>query len=178
MGSSGVLEKDLNLAIARKLQYFLEQSGTQVLVTRSDDNGIYDISGNIKSKKNSDMKNREKIIKDSDADAFVSIHMNQFPQEQYSGPQVFYSANHKGSQRLAKNVQDSMVQALMPTMVREVKKADGNIYLLKHATIPAVLVECGFLSNETEQKKLLDEQYQKQIAWSIYCGIIKYFDEG
>lgn len=178
MGSSGVLEKDLNLAIAKKLQYFLEQGGTEVLVTRSDDNGIYDTSGNIKSKKNSDMKNREKIIKESGADAFVSIHMNQFPQEKYSGPQVFYSTNHPDSEPLAKHVQDSMVQALAPSMVREVKKADGNIYLLKQTKIPAILVECGFLSNEAEQKKLLDEQYQKQIAWSIYCGIIKYFDEG
>ncbi len=178
MGSAGVQEKDLNLAIAKKLQYFLEQGGTGVLVTRSDDNGIYDISGNIKSKKNSDMKNREKIIKESKADAFISIHMNKFPQGQYSGPQVFYSGNHKGSEQLAKHVQESMVEALNPPMIREVKKADSNIYLLKNAKLPAILVECGFLSNESEQKKLLDEQYQKQIAWAIYCGVIKYFNEG
>lgn len=102
MGSAGVLEKDLNLAIAQKLQQFLEQGGTNVIVTRSDDNGIYDVSGNIRSKKNSDLKNREKLMKESSADAFVSVHMNKFPDGQYSGPQVFFSGNNEKSEGLAK----------------------------------------------------------------------------
>ena len=177
MGSSGVLEKDLNLLIAKHLQQFLEQGGTNVVVTRSDDNGIYDLSGNIKSKKNSDMKNREKMMREANADAFVSIHMNKFPDGKYSGPQVFYSKNKKESEQLARCVQESMIEALTPPSVREIKKADSNIYLLKHATLPAILVECGFLSNDIEQKKLLDTQYQRQIAWAIYCGLIKYFNE-
>lgn len=177
MGSAGVLEKDLNLAIAQKLQQFLEQGGTNVIVTRSDDNGIYDVSGNIRSKKNSDLKNREKLMKESSADAFVSVHMNKFPDGQYSGPQVFFSGNNEKSEGLAKQVQSALIGALAPPSSRDVKKADGSIYLLKQAKLPAILVECGFLSNEEEQKKLLDDSYQKQVAWAIYCGILKYFNE-
>ncbi len=177
MGSAGVLEKDLNLAIAQKLQQFLEQGGTSVILTRSDDNGIYDVSGNIRSKKNSDLKNREKLMRNSYADAFVSIHMNKFPDGQYSGPQVFFSGNNDKSEGLAKQVQASLIEALAPPSARDVKKADGSIYLLKHAKLPAILVECGFLSNEAEQKKLLDDSYQKQVAWAIYCGIIRFLSE-
>ena len=177
MGSAGVLEKDLNLAIAQKLQQFLEQGGTNVIVTRSDDNGIYDVSGNIRSKKNSDLKNREKLMKESSADAFVSVHMNKFPDGQYSGPQVFFSGNNEKSEGLAKQVQSALIEALAPPSSRDVKKADGSIYLLKQAKLPAILVECGFLSNEEEQKKLLDDSYQTQVAWAIYCGILKYFNE-
>ena len=177
MGSAGVLEKDLNLSIALKLQQFLEQGGTSVILTRSDDNGIYDVSGSIRNKKNSDLKNREKLIKESGANAFVSIHMNKFPDGQYSGPQVFFSGNNEKSEGLAKQVQASLIEALAPPSSREIKKADGSIYLLKQAKLPAILVECGFLSNEAEQKKLLDESYQKQVAWAIYCGIIQYFNE-
>ncbi len=177
MGSGGILEKDLNLAVAGHLQHFLEQGGTHVIVTRADDNGIYDTTGSIRSKKNSDLKNREKLIAESNADAFVSIHMNKFPDGKYSGPQVFYSKNHPGSEALAKSVQSCLTESLHPPMVREVKQADGSIYLLNTASIPAILVECGFLSNEAEEKKLMDETYQKQIAWAIYCGMINYFNE-
>ncbi|MBQ3118657.1 MAG: N-acetylmuramoyl-L-alanine amidase [Clostridia bacterium] len=177
VGQSGVLEKDLNLAVAKALQNFLEAGGTQVILTRSDDNGIYDVSGSIKSKKVSDIKNREKLMQESDADAFISIHMNKFPQKQYSGPQVFYSVNHDDSKKLAECVQHNMIAALSPVSEREIKEAYDSIYLLKNAAIPAILIECGFLSNDLEEKKLLDENYQKQVAWSIYCGIIQYFDD-
>lgn len=177
MGINGVLEKDLNLAVAKKLQQFFEQGGTSVILTRSDDNGIYDVSGSVRNKKNSDLKNREKLMRSSGADAFVSIHMNKFPDGKYSGPQVFYSGNNQKSEFLAKNVQDGLIEALAPSSARAVKKADGSIYLLKQAKLPAILVECGFLSNEAELQKLQDEAYQKQIAWAIYCGIIKYFNE-
>lgn len=177
VGQSGVLEKDLNLAVAQALQKFLEAGGTQVIVTRSDDNGIYDVSGSIKSKKVSDIKNREKLMQESDADAFISIHMNKFPEEKYSGPQVFYSTNDDSSKNLAECVQKNLITVLAPKSEREVKEAYDSIYLLKNATIPAVLIECGFLSNHSEEKKLLDENYQKQIAWAIYCGVVQYFDE-
>ena len=177
VGSSGVLEKDLNLSVAISLQKFFESNGTQVLLTRSDDNGIYDVSGSIKNKKVSDIKNREEFIKNSDAEAFISIHMNKFSDSVYSGPQVFYSANNKNSELLAKCIQKSMIAALNPQNKREVKKADSSIYLLDKAQIPAVLVECGFLSNAEEERLLKDEKYQRQLAWSVYCGIIEYFNE-
>ncbi len=177
VGNSGVLEKDLNLSVAMTLQKFFESNGTQVLLTRSDDNGIYDVSGSIKNKKVSDIKNREEFIKNSDAQVFISIHMNKFSDSKYSGPQVFYSGNNKNSELLAKCIQKSMIAALNPQNKREVKKADSSIYLLDKAQIPAVLVECGFLSNAEEERLLKDESYQRQLAWSVYCGIIEYFNE-
>jgi len=177
VGSNGVLEKDLNLAISLKLQTFLEQSGVAVILTRSDDNGIYSVSESIRNKKYSDMKNREKLIKSSNADAFVSIHMNKFTDEQYSGPQVFFSKNRPESEQLARLVQDNLNACVSPPSPRDIKKADSNIYLLKTAELPAGLVECGFLSNKAEQEKLLNENYQKQIAWAIYCGMIQYFND-
>lgn len=177
VGSTGVLEKDLNLSVARYLQKFFESNGTNVLLTRSDDNGIYDVEGSIKNKKVSDIKNREKLVLESDADLFISIHMNKFPESKYNGPQVFYSANDKNSELLAKCIQQSMIAALNPENKREIKKADGSIYLLKNIKLPAVLVECGFLSNSIEEQKLIDVSYQRQLAWSMYCGIIEYFNE-
>ena len=177
VGDTGVLEKDLNLAVAKVLQKFFESNGTQVLLTRSDDNGIYDIDGSIKSKKISDIKNREEFIKASDAELFISIHMNKFGQKEYSGPQVFFSRNNEKSELLAKCIQKSMLAALNPENRREIKKADDGIYLLKTAQIPAVLVECGFLSNSKEEQMLKDEKYQRQLAWSMYCGVIEYFNE-
>lgn len=177
VGQSGVLEKDLNLAVAKVLQKFLEAGGTQVILTRSDDNGIYDVSGSIKNKKVSDIKNREKLMRETEADGFISIHMNKFSQSQYSGPQVFYSVNDEESKILAECVQHNLITVLSPVSERETKEAYDSIYLLKNATVPAILVECGFLSNAQEEKKLTDENYQKQIAWAIYCGIIQYFDE-
>ena len=177
VGSTGILEKDLNLSVAKMLQKFFESNGTRVLLTRSDDNGIYDVSGSIKNKKVSDIKNREEFIKEANAELFISVHMNKFPEEKYSGPQVFYSANNEKSELLAKCIQESMIAALNPEKKREIKKADENIYLLKKTQIPAVLVECGFLSNPQEEQKLKDEKYQRQLAWSMYCGIIEYFNE-
>lgn len=177
VGNSGVLEKDLNLSVATMLQKFFESSGTQVLLTRSDDNGIYDISGSIKNKKVSDIKNREEFIKNSDAQIFISIHMNKFSDSAYSGPQVFYSMNNEKSEVLANCIQKSMIAALNPKSKREIKSADSSIYLLSHTDIPAVLVECGFLSNAEEEKMLQDEKYQRQLAWSVYCGVIDYFNE-
>ena len=177
VGESGVLEKDLNLSVAMSLQKFFESGGTQVLLTRSDDNGIYDVSGSIKNKKVSDIKNREEFIKSVNADAFISIHMNKFPEKKYSGPQVFYSGNNEKSKSLAECIQKSMISALNPQSKREIKQADSSIYLLKHTEIPAVLVECGFLSNPEEENKLKDKNYQRQLAWSVYCGIVEYFNE-
>ena len=178
VGNSGVLEKDLNLAISRFLQGYLEQSGAEVVVTRPDDNGIYEPdSKTIRQKKRSDLANREKIIKQSDADLFVSIHMNKFSDAKYSGTQVFYSANHSESKPLAEALQKSLISILEPASEREIKKAGKDIYLLSKTEIPGVLVECGFLSNDREEKLLIKEAYQKKTAWAIYCGIVSYLAE-
>lgn len=174
----GTLEKDLNLKITQYLQGFLEQSGTAVLMTRADDNGIFDEGiKNIKQKKRSDIKNREKLMNGESADIFVSIHINKFSEKKYSGPQVFYSANNEKSKVLAELIQSRMNELLLPQKKRETKKAENNIYLLKKAKLPAVLIECGFISNPSELEKLKSEEYQKSVAWAIYGGICDYFSE-
>lgn len=175
VGKTGSKEQELNLKIAKILQGFLEQCGMEVVMTRADEQGIYDSEGTIRNKKRSDMKNREKLMNDSEADMFLSIHMNKFTDSKYSGPQVFYSSNKDESKELAQILQEELIAVLNPSSQREIKKATNDIYLLKKAKIPAVLVECGFLSNAEEEKKLKDEEYQKEIAWAIYCSIIKYF---
>lgn len=175
--ADGTLEKDLNLKISSYLQSFLEQSGSHVLLTRADDNGIFDENAKkIKQMKRSDIKNRENLMNKSDADIFVSIHMNKFPESKYSGPQVFHAKSEE-SKLLAQCVQDKMTELLSPPSVREIKQAGSEIYLLKKAQIPAILVECGFLSNPEELSLLKNEEYQKQVAWSVYCGICDYFSK-
>ncbi|MBR5157011.1 MAG: N-acetylmuramoyl-L-alanine amidase CwlD [Clostridia bacterium] len=175
VGKTGVKEQELNLKIAKILQGFLEQCGMEVVMTRADEQGIYDSDGTIRNKKRSDMSNREKLMNDSDADVFLSIHMNKFTDSKYSGPQVFYSSNKEESKELAQILQEELIAVLNPESQREIKKATNDIYLLKKAKVPAVLVECGFLSNAKEEEKLKDEEYQKEVAWAIYCSIIKYF---
>ena len=174
VGKTGVKEQELNLKIAKILQGFLEQCGMEVVMTRADEQGIYDSDGTIRQKKRSDMTNREKLMNNSGADMFLSIHMNKFTDSKYSGPQVFYSPDDE-SKELAQILQDELIAVLHPESQREIKKATNDIYLLKKAQIPAALIECGFLSNDDEEEKLKDDEYQKKIAWAIYCGIIKYF---
>ncbi len=177
-GLGGILEKDLNLNIVHFLQAYLEQSGMEVWLTRSDDEGIYDAgSRTIRQKKRSDLHNRQTIMNTSDADLFVSIHMNKFEDPKYSGPQVFYSGQQKESKELADCLQHALISVLKPVSERTVKKAGKDIYLLSHAEIPAVLIECGFLSNAEEAALLQTEEYQKKVAWAIYCGLVQYFAE-
>lgn len=174
--TKGVLEKDINLNITRFLQGYLEQSGIEVFLTRADDKGIYDEnSKTIREKKRSDLQNRKMIMNESEADLFVSIHLNKFTEAKYSGPQVFYGTQNPASKELAESVQQSMISVLVPPSERSVKQAGKEIYLLSQAKIPSVLIECGFLSNEKEAELLQTEDYQKRVAWSVYCGLLQYF---
>lgn len=176
VGQSGCVEKDINLAISLNLEQMLKASGFDVVMTRSSDISIYDDgSETIREKKVSDLHNRLKIIEKQKNCIFVSIHQNKFTSSQYSGAQVFYSANNPLSEGMAKDVQGSIVSMLQPDNKREVKPADSSIYLLWNTRVPAVLIECGFLSNAQESQKLCSTEYQRQMAFSIYCGILKYW---
>ena len=175
--SNGTTEAETNLKIALKLQNLLEQSGCTVILTRSDENAIYDIdSKTLKQKKISDIKNRVKIGNESSADIFVSIHLNKIPQQQYDGWQTFYNANSSEGQKLATLIQNNLNDAIQKENNRVAKSID-NIYIVKHVEIPITIVECGFLSNPEEEKKLLQDDYQNKLAWGIYNGIIDYFYE-
>jgi N-acetylmuramoyl-L-alanine amidase len=173
--SNGTTEAETNLKIALKLQNLLEQSGTTVILTRSDENAIYDIDAKtLKQKKISDIHNRVKIGNESSADLFVSIHLNKIPQQQYDGWQTFYKAGSNEGKKLAESIQNNLNEAIQKENNRIAKTID-NIYIIKHVEIPITIVECGFLSNPTEEKKLLEDDYQNRLAWGIYNGIIDYF---
>lgn len=175
--SNGTTEAETNLKIALKLQNLLEQSGSTVLLTRSDENAIYDIDAKtLKQKKISDIHNRVKIGNESSADIFVSIHLNKIPQQQYDGWQTFYKSGNSNGQKLAVSIQNNLNEAIQKENKREAKTID-NIYIIKKIEIPTTIVECGFLSNPEEEKLLLQDDYQNKLAWGIYNGIIDYFYE-
>ena len=173
--SNGTTEAETNLKIALKLQNLLEQSGSSVVLTRSDENAIYDIDAKtLRQKKISDIHNRVKIGNESSADIFVSIHLNKIPQQQYDGWQTFYKDGNENGQKLAVSIQNNLNKAIQKENNRVAKTID-TIYIIKHVEIPIAIVECGFLSNPEEEKLLLQDEYQNKLAWGIYNGIIDYF---
>lgn len=158
-----------------KVQNLLEQAGSTVILTRSDENGIYDMDKTtLRQKKVSDIKNRVKIGNESSADIFVSIHLNKIPQQQYWGWQTFFKKNNEDSKRLAQALQQGLNQTIQKENKRESLKIE-NIYIIEHVEIPTAIVECGFLSNPEEKNLLQQEEYQDKLAWGIYVGIMDYF---
>lgn len=173
----GTTEAETNLKIALKLQNLLETSGSTVILTRSDENSIYDLdSKTLKQKKISDIHNRVKIGNESSADIYVSIHLNKIPQQQYWGWQCFYKNGDEKSIKLAKQIQENLNDAIQKDNKRVAMKLD-TVYIMKHVEIPISIVECGFLSNPEEEKQLLEDEYQNKLAWGIYNGITDYFYE-
>ena len=174
--SNGTTEAQINLKIALKLQTLLEQSGCTVILTRSDENEIYDAgSDTIREKKVSDLNNRVKIGNESSADIFVSIHLNKISQQQYSGWQTFYKKNNEDSKNLAIAIQNNLNDAMQKENKRQPAQLN-TIYLMKYVEIPITTVECGFLSNPEEEQLLQTDEYQDKLAWGIYNGIADYFN--
>lgn len=173
---NGLTEAGINLKIALKVQKLLEVSNCTVILTRSDENGIYDIdSKTLREMKVSDMKNRVKIGNSSDSDIFVSIHLNKIPQNQYYGWQTFYKKNSEEGKKLSNYIQENLNQSIQIENKRVPQTISGK-YIIENLEIPTVIVECGFLSNPTEANLLTQNDYQDKIAWGIYCGIMDYFD--
>jgi len=175
VGFNGTLEKDLNLEIAQKTGEMLQKCGAIVIYTRETDATISDSTDDtIRNIKKNDMHKRVNIRDSSDADLFVSIHMNKFPDPKYKGAQVFYS-NTEESKKLANCIQVSFKDVVDETNNRNIKNAGSKIYILNGAKIPSVLIECGFISNPEEEKNLQTAQYQEKISYAICSGIIKFF---
>lgn len=175
IGKDGTLEKDLNLEIALKLSDMLEASGINVVMTRTEDIMLYDRNVDYKGRKKMlDLLSRLKTGENTENSIFVSIHMNSFPQEKYSGLQVYYSDNNPSSVILAEVIQSMAKTYLQNDNERRVKASSGNIYILDRITRPAVLVECGFISNTEECKLLGDDEYQQKLALVIFTSITKY----
>ena len=162
----GTEEKTVNLEIAKLLQGYLEQSGADVGMTRIEDEALA-------RTKNGDMKERVKL--GGNCDVFVSIHQNSYPSPNVHGAQVFYYKESEEGKKLAELVQKRIKEYADADNTREAKP-NSSYYILKKAGTPSIIVECGFLSNPEENKKLNDPDYQKQIARAVYMGIIDYFN--
>ena len=172
-----ITEAGINLDIVLKVQSLLEQAGATVILTRSDENGIYDVDAKtIREKKISDLKNRVKIGNESEADIFVSIHLNKIPQNEYWGWQTFFKNDNEKSQKLAKSIQQGLNETIQKENKRESLKIE-NKYIIENVEIPTAIVECGFLSNNEERELLQTDEYQDKLAWGIYVGIMEYFLE-
>ncbi len=175
VGVSGVLEKDLNLEITVMLGEMLTAAGVPVVYTRTEDRLLYTEAENIKGKRKIyDLYNRLSIARETENAILVSIHMNKFSEEKYSGFQAYYSPHDERSRILAECVRMRVKNDLQPGNRRPLKAADDNIYLLNRADFPAVLLECGFLSNYAECEKLSTEDYKRQLSFSMFCGIMEY----
>ncbi len=175
--SNGISEAEINLKIAQKVQSLIESSGGNVILTRSDENAIYDLDKKtLKEKKISDIKNRVKIGNESSADAFISIHLNKIPQSEYWGWQTFYKNGNDESKNLALSIQNGLNESIEKENKRVPLKIE-NVYIIENVEIPTAIVECGFLSNVEEEQLLQQEEYQDKLAWGIYMGIMNYFLE-
>lgn len=174
-GKNGIIEKDLNLEIAFLLRDMLRASGINVIMTRTEDVLLYDRNADYMGhKKSLDLRARLDIAKSVPNSIFISIHMNAFPSEKYSGLQVWYSRNNGESKLLAEIIQSTVKAKLQPENNRKIKAADSSIYLLDRAPWAAVLVECGFLSNENEAEKLSDPLYRQSLAFLLFSAITEY----
>lgn len=173
VGINGALEKDINLQIALLLKNYLEMNDVRVIMTREDENGLYDAGGS--NKKVQDMKRRIAIIEEAAPVLTISIHQNSYPEEYVQGAQVFYYDGSKQGEQLADAIQKQMIKRLDPENKRQIK-ANDSYYLLKKTGTPIVIVECGFLSNQAEAEKLCTEEYQDSVAWAVHMGVMQYLN--
>ncbi len=170
VGRSGVSESYLNLQYAKELETLCKEAGFNVIMTRTDMNGLY--SPLAENKKRSEMEKREKIINGSDGKIVVSLHMNSFPLSSLSGAQVFYKKDNESGRALAQSVQTGFQTELQNARG---EASVGDYYVLNCTDKPAILVECGFLSNEDEELKLCDEKYRKEFCTILLRGILNFY---
>lgn len=175
VGATGTTEQDINLSIAQRVQSLAGFFGVSTTMTRINEQALdYDPSRPVRDNKVADIKAREQLVQDEKNPVFVSIHLNKFSDPQYHGAQVFYSSNHAGSRALAELLQAALIAGCDPSNNRQARPAEQSIYLMKVLTCPAVIVECGFLSNPAEEALLGDEEYHKKLAACIVAGYLQY----
>ncbi|WP_168714362.1 N-acetylmuramoyl-L-alanine amidase CwlD [Niallia nealsonii] len=173
-GDKDVLEKDVALNVSLKIRDYLQEQGALVIMTREEDKDLAsENTRGYRNRKVEDLKERLNIINKSDADFFLSVHLNAIPSSKWSGAQTFYAPHIKENEVAAKFIQDELIENLENT-TRKAKPL-GSVYILKYAEKPGALVEIGFLSNRTEKLNLMDESYQNKVAASVYKGINRYF---
>lgn len=179
VGVDGLLEKTVNLKVAEAMKDMFKLAGISVVMTRTEDVMLNDPDAAIGGKKKmTDLRSRLKIAQNTPEGVLVSIHMNSFSQAKYRGLQVYYSPNHADSAVLAQTVQDAARTHLQPDNQRKIKPADSSIYLLAHCDRPAVLIECGFLSNPEECALLGKAEYLGELSTVIFAAICDYLNVG
>ena len=169
VGVSGQDENYLNLEYSLCLKEILTDAGVNVIMTRTNLNGLYSIFS--ENKKLDDMKKRKDIVTKSKADMVLSIHMNSFPLKSARGAQVFYKKDSVSGEKLAENIQEVFIKTL-PNAKPE--PAVGDYYMLNEFEIPSVIIECGYISNEEEEQLILQEDYKKLVCLSIFAGVLKF----
>ena len=175
---NGLVEKELNLDITLRLASLLRKQGVNVVLTRETDELLYDKNSDYEGKKKyQDVRRRLEIAQNQENPVLVSIHMNFFAQTQYSGLQVWYSKTDARSRLLANLVQSNVKYNLQPNNKRNIKEATSSIFLLDKATFPAILIECGFLSNTDEARALSDENYRQKLVEIIFNSIMTYISQ-
>ncbi len=177
IGINGVYEKDLNLSMTTLLAAQLRASGVQVVETRTGDYLLYDPATVTPGhKKAEDLAGRAAFAEQYPDALFVSIHMNSFPSEKYSGLQVWYQNASVSGGQLATAIQNTVREQLQPNNHRVVKPSNGSMYLLDHVPCTSVLIECGFLTNRDECEKLSGKEYQKELSFVLFCVIMNYIN--
>ena len=165
---NGIYEKDINLAIVLKLRDELNKQGVDVILTRDGD---FDLSSpNTNRRKKSDFDNRIKLINSSEADLYLSIHVNYLDNGKYYGAQTFYTGDNE---ELANVIQTEFKKSLNSPM--DVKKISNSVYMYKQLTVPGVLIETGFISNSSERTLLISDEYQDKIVDAIVRALINYY---
>lgn len=170
VSAGGLLEKDLNLQIAFKLQAALEEKGCRVILTRTKDTALGGSNGD--STKSADMRARIAVMEQEMPDYVISIHQNSYSDPSVHGAQVFYYSTSSVSQSLAETIQDYLIQEADPENHRQAKTGN-DYYILRKSPCPAVIIECGFLSNPEEAKKLADEDYQQKLADAVCHAVVE-----
>lgn len=169
---SGVLESTINLQIAKRLDDLIHFLGFDTVMIRTNEDSVYTEGESIGAKKVSDLKNRARIINETENAVLLSIHQNTYPDSRYGGPQVLYAANET-SRELASALQNSLKNTLDPSS-RRVAKKGSSIYLLEHIDCPGILIECGFISNPEDEIKLRSNAYQQKLCCVIASVAINY----
>ena len=169
--NSGITEAELNLVIAKKLYTYLNNFGFKVVLTRENNNSLN--SPSAPNKKKDDMAKRADIINKKKCDMVVSIHMNYFADTSVHGAQSFYAKDNEDSFNLANCVQNQLNGQIQPDNLKSAQL--GDYYLLNVVDTPTTIVECGFLSNPTEENLLQDNNYQNKLTYAIFSGIVQYY---
>lgn len=171
---SGVTEQQINLAITYKLRDLAGLFGLPCVLTRPDDNALDYVPGrSVRENKVADIHARKRICEQTQNPVFISIHLNKFEQSRYFGAQVFYGGAHEDSKRLAESIQAALCAGIDNGNTRVAKPAGDSIYLMRQLTCPALIVECGFLSNPQDEAALCRDDYQTQLATCILAGYLQ-----